>query len=278
MNQIKIGTVIELDPAGERIIKAIAQADWPMLTASEFEAYRREARDWGKGEAPLPRSGYHEALSLIRKGETSAAAVADALGEEFSNGAEGDIWKLFDLRLAIHRADLSVTACAEDERAQTDEEAAAEHADALERLARETAPPSDGPDDIEEREDGTLRVTSTGLADITGLSYASTGRWFSRSGLPGQVYLGDIERMLTSQLQGAREHVYLQKEELARALKGVRRYLVEHAGKRAAAADQVHAGAARYGLIKALVSARAVLAADEISVLASHAVRTGRNV
>ena len=38
------------------------------------------------------------------------------------------------------------------------------------------------------------------------------------------------------------------RQEISRALKGVRRHLAEHAGKRAAAADEVRAAAARLGL------------------------------
>lgn len=246
------------------------------------------------------KAGYREALSLIRAGETSAAAIARALGDANADGEEGNVWKLLDLRLAIHRAERSLSPreerplprgvkittdevdqdpWQEEERSQTDEEAAAAHLAALEKLARESAPHSDGPDDIEERADGSVYVTSAGLAEIAGWSYGTAGRWFSRSGLSGQVDLAEVGRVLASQSPTqSRGSVPagFEGQEIVRAIAGVRRYVVEHAGKRAAAADEARAAAARYDLIKALASAREVLAADEISALVSQAVGTGR--
>ncbi|MGE7157197.1 hypothetical protein ACQKJ1_26115 [Methylorubrum rhodesianum] len=113
----------------------------------------------------------------------------------------------------------------EDERAQTDEEAAAAHLAGLEELAREAAPDADGPDDIEEMEDGTIRVTSTGFAEIAGMTYGTACWWFRTTGLKGQVDLEMIEQVLAGQEARWRRHAGTEATEVARILKGVRRYL-----------------------------------------------------
>lgn len=100
---MKTGNVITLDTDGERIIQAIAQGSWARLSDSEFRAYQQAVHDWNEGEVNPPRSGYHAALSLIRGGETSAAAIAAALGGDGQNGEEGNIWNLFDARHRTHR-------------------------------------------------------------------------------------------------------------------------------------------------------------------------------
>ena len=84
-----------------RIIQAVAQESWAMLSGREFETYKRFLDDWSEVEDTAPRSGYHEALALIRSGETSAVAVAAALGGDGRTGEEGDVWALYDAR---HRA------------------------------------------------------------------------------------------------------------------------------------------------------------------------------
>lgn len=45
-----------------------------------------------------PILSYHEALALIRAGETSAVAIAAALGGDGRTGEEGDVWALYDAR------------------------------------------------------------------------------------------------------------------------------------------------------------------------------------
>ncbi|KQO89678.1 hypothetical protein ASF36_22675 [Methylobacterium sp. Leaf90] len=100
---MKLGNVITLDANGERIIQAIAQGSWAHLTDREFRSYQRAVHDWNEGEVKPPRSGYHEALSLIRSGKTSAAAISTALGPDGQNGEEGNIWALFDARHRMHR-------------------------------------------------------------------------------------------------------------------------------------------------------------------------------
>lgn len=84
-----------------RILQAVAQESWARLSTREFETYKQFLHDWSEGEASGPRSGYHEALALIRAGETSAVAVAAALGGDGRTGEEGDVWALYDAR---HRA------------------------------------------------------------------------------------------------------------------------------------------------------------------------------
>ncbi|KQO85938.1 hypothetical protein [Methylobacterium sp. Leaf91] len=82
----------------KRILQAIAQRSWHMLSSREFDTYKRYLDDWSEGEASGPRSGYHEALALIRGEETSAVAVAAALGGDGRTGEEGDVWALYDAR------------------------------------------------------------------------------------------------------------------------------------------------------------------------------------
>lgn len=147
-------------------------------------------------------------------------------------------------------------------------------ADEIDRLARESAPDADGPDDIEEMEDGTILVTSAGLAQIAGMTYGTAGRWFRRLRLSGQVDLAEVERALAGVSVGKGVSTNLG-DELARALNGVRRYLVEHAGKRAAAADEVRAAAARLALLKALSAARLVIPHRELVEIVSQ-LGTGR--
>ena len=74
---------------GRRILQAVAQERWAMLSTREFETYKRFLEDWSEGEASGPRSGYHEALALIRAGETSAVAIAAALGGDGRAGGGG---------------------------------------------------------------------------------------------------------------------------------------------------------------------------------------------
>ncbi len=60
------------------------------------------------------------------------------------------------------------------------------------------------------------------------------------------------------------------RQEISRALKGVRRHLAEYAGKRAAAADEVRTAAARLGLLKALATARLVIPHVELVEIVSQ--------
>lgn len=74
---------------GRRILQAVAQERWTMLSTREFETSKRFLEDWSEGEASGPRSGYHEALALIRAGETSAVAIAAALDGDGRAGGGG---------------------------------------------------------------------------------------------------------------------------------------------------------------------------------------------
>ena len=85
---------------GRRILQAVAQERWAMLSTREFETYKRFLEDWSEGEASGPRSGYHEALALIRAGETSAVAIAAAWVVTGGQGEVGDVWAFYD---AHHR-------------------------------------------------------------------------------------------------------------------------------------------------------------------------------
>lgn len=94
-----IGTVLSLDATGERLIMAIANGDWSRLTEREYDTFRHNLHPagWITEEHPT-LSYYHEALALVRAGETSAAAIARALGGDAPDGEEGNVWSLFDRR------------------------------------------------------------------------------------------------------------------------------------------------------------------------------------
>ncbi|WP_342164018.1 hypothetical protein [Methylobacterium sp. SD21] len=94
------GTHIEFLPDSDRIMKALVQESWSLLKEGEFRSYQRLLSDWHEGEITLPGSPYHEAVGLIRGGETSAAAIARALGSDAPDGEEGNVWALFDRRHA----------------------------------------------------------------------------------------------------------------------------------------------------------------------------------
>ena len=161
MNTKKPGLEVTLDKDGARIIKAIAQNSWSDLTTEEFNRFRQSLHDWSEGEAVLPCSPYHNALGMIRGRETSAVAIANALGGDGRFGNAGDIWALYDVAQETRRAErllrtsggtaslaamrgvkivvgeLDADAWTGDteDRSQTDEEAAAEYRSAQAEMA-----------------------------------------------------------------------------------------------------------------------------------------------
>lgn len=104
ITELRPGTGIYIQSDSERLIRAITSEDWASLTSAEFESYREGMKAANGGKGPYPQSWYHKAVRLIRDGETSAAAIARALCTDGPNGAEGNVWALFDLANATRQA------------------------------------------------------------------------------------------------------------------------------------------------------------------------------
>lgn len=104
ITELRPGTGIYINTDSERLIRAITGQDWASLTSAEFESYQEGMKAANGGKGPYPQSWYHKAVSLIRSGETSAAAIAKALFTDGPNGSEGNVWALLDLANATRQA------------------------------------------------------------------------------------------------------------------------------------------------------------------------------
>lgn len=264
----RLGTVATLTPEGERIVQAIAAGDFTGISDRDYRSFTVLVDRVLEGDRTSARlrdldAAIHRAERSLSPGEERPLPAGEAVRYDYVRDPHLET----PLRAGEERPLPRGEVVTSDE---TDADA-----DEIDRLAREAAPDADGPADIEEQEDGTIRVTSCGLAEIAGMNYGTAGWWFRMNGLKGHVDLDMIEQVLAGQEEGWQLHAGTESTELSLALKGVRHYRAEHAGKRAAAADEVRAAAARLALLKALAAARLVIPHRELVEIVSQ-LDTGR--
>lgn len=210
-SKLPAGTHIEFLSDSDRIMKALFQESWSLLKEGEFRSYRRLLSDWNEGEITLPGSPYHEAVALIRGGETSAAAIARALGSDAPDGQEGNIWSLFDRRHATRLPAAVAPETAEQGTAwETVEDAKGDGEvefptrlrpiglDVVTHDEDELAAAAE--DILIDDATGRIYVTWTGFSYVAGVWKLETRKWLEKAGLgAGLNPLDDLEVFLESQ-------------------------------------------------------------------------------
>lgn len=205
--ELKPGTGIYIKSDSARIIKALAQRRYSDLTMQEFNALRMAVHDDSEGEAELPRSPYHDALSLIHRREISTAAIAAALGHHGPNGAEGNVWSLYDQRHRTRRSEPVAPETAESDSAEdTWGDGEEDFPTRLRPIGLEIAPTDK--DSLAAADDdiliddatGRIYVNWNGVAYVAGIKMREIRRWLQKLGPARALYdLKELEDFLERQ-------------------------------------------------------------------------------